>query len=124
MKFKTLKRNECKILRPEIEAALKEPMAKRGCTVETGNATYNGNEVTFKVTVRLEGFDPDKQALADYGYRYGISEADYGKEIRWAGDTFTLSGISPRSHKYPILADRGGETFKLPAEAVEPLKEG
>ncbi len=59
----------------------------------------------------------DFKALAKF---HGLSADDFGKQFVSRGERFTIVGLKPKSHKFPILGqNRSGTIYKFPAESVK-----
>jgi len=57
-----------------------------------------------------------------YCERYDFTEDQFGAEFKdHRGDRFTIAGIKPRSHTYPIIGKRigDGKLFKFTAKGVK-----
>ena len=109
-------------LRTELADVLKEFGEKRGITLELkGGMQYT--EDSF--SVRLQGVigtdsDPKKMEFERYAPAFGIPADWYGQNFLAMGAKYEVSGISPRSRKYPILARdmETGKEYKFTLEAV------
>jgi len=60
-----------------------------------------------------------KEAAAYKRYKslMGFSK-DLGDKFKYGGKEFIIVGYSPRSKKYPVLADANGKTYKFPDSVV------
>lgn len=129
-KITKIDRQTCKRLRPLIDSHLATLGHNLGLKIEAGNATYDpAGFVTFKVKCQLEGFDADKHDWDQNCWQFNLQEDHFGAEIAYGGNRYKLVGISPRSRKYPIIAERlegaqGGKWFKLPERAIARLAAG
>jgi len=123
MKIKTITRGLCKTLRDELNAAL-VPLAKElGVTIRAGNASYSDNTVTFKVEVAVEGYDREKEEYEQLCMLYQLKADQRGAAFTYAGQRYTLAGISAKARKFPIIAKRDdGKRYKLPEKAIKPLQ--
>jgi hypothetical protein len=76
---------------------------------------------TFKLTLEFQIDAPEtgqKLFERECG-AVGLKPTDFGREVTWNGDKFKVTGVAPRSRKYPVLVKRAsdGKGFKLPARA-------
>lgn len=108
----------------EIAADIKEALAaveaKHGITFTTGGVSYNDSTFRVKVEAALgRGVDVGKKDWDTYCRRFGFEPEHYGKKFTSNGREFTVSGIKPRSSKYPILAtSSNGKTYKFHTSAL------
>jgi len=123
MKFEKITPRACKVLRDEMNAALVELAKGRGVTVKVGSARYTDDDVTFKVTVALDGFDRDKHDFENCCFVFGLKKSDHGRMFNYAGFDYTLQKLKPRSPKFPIVARKNadGKIYKLPERSIESL---
>ena len=113
-------------IRDKLNEVLKEAGKDLGVELRLGNCTYYNNNATFKLEVAEIGEDGEVHTKEAEDFRarafmYGLQPEDLGKDFRdFTGKKFTITGLKPRSKKYPILAkDEDGETYKLPTEMVK-----
>jgi hypothetical protein len=120
VKITQIDRDTCRLMRPEIDAALRAVAEKFGMVYKPGSATFTAGYVTFKAVVGADGAVASKDAEAfkrNAGF-YGLDAADLGRTFTYAGKSYKIVGCAPKSYRFPILAETGGKTFKLPADAV------
>lgn len=121
-KIERMTKANCALLRKAINDNLAELGESYGVEVHAGNARYDDNKVTFKLVLSVAGVDLARVEFNECCYLFDLTPDDWGKELKWAGRTYTLTGLAPRSPKYPVLASYRGETFKLPERALEQIK--
>ena len=117
--------NTCRALRSNLSDALKTISEELGVNIRIGNARFTRASVTFKMDVVVNNSDGSAQTKASLDFekhanRYDLKPSDLGKAFSLNGETFTIEGLKPRSHKYPILARSGknGKLYKLAANEV------
>lgn len=126
MKITQLDRQNLKLLRSEIDVALKSLGDKYGIAFQAGNASFTYNNATFKLecnTIGVGGevIDKDMAEFKSYGSMYGLKDTDLGRLINYNGNIYTVKGLRSSSKKFPIIAKRqDGKMFKLPLSAVKP----
>ena len=119
--IKTFNKSNLNQVRTDINSALKEVENKYGIKLDIGNISYNGSLFTTKLKAFATGGDDTNVGKIEWDrncYKFGSKKGDFGRTIKFMGETFTVSGIKPRSSKYPVLADKGGKTYKLPVGAL------
>ena len=112
-------------IRKDMELALTMVEAKRNMKFKIGRMTYSSNsfKCSLEAVIATDGEEAnvDKANWNKYAYRFGFSKTDFGKEFEVDGEVFTIYGIAPSRHKYPILAKcmTSGEVYKFPADRVK-----
>jgi hypothetical protein len=110
-------------LRVEMDNALQAISNKYGITIKTGNASFSGNECTFKVklnTTSTDGTVITKEAKTwdlykglTHGPLDGLKHLSVGDKITISGNTYILSGFNTRAKKAPInFTDLSGKGYK------------
>ena len=110
-------------LRVEMDKALQAISNKYGITIKTGNASFSGNECTFKVklnTTSTDGTVITKEAKTwdlykglTHGPLDGLKHLSVGDKITISGNTYILSGFNTRAKKAPInFTDLSGRGYK------------
>ena len=114
-----------KQIREEVNVLLKPLEEKFGVKMELGRATYSHNNFTFK----LEGSRLDEsgsavtkeaEAFKMLAKMHGLEADDLGKTFKAQGKEFTITGLSTKSSKFPIIAKGSdGKSYKFPIDAVK-----
>ena len=110
-------------LRHEMDYALRAISDKYGITIKAGNASFSGNECTFKVKLNTQGTDGTvitKEAKSWDLYKGlangpldGLSHLNIGDTIYIQGSPYILSGYNTRARKAPInFTDSLGRGYK------------
>jgi hypothetical protein len=100
-------KNNLKALRVEMDSALESISKRFGITIKTGNASFSGNECTFKVKLNTKGTDGTvitKESM-DWDRHKGLHGMDHlnvGDPITIQGNRYTLSGFNTRARKAPV----------------------
>ena len=114
-----------KMICSEIDEAVQSVAEKYGIKLERGNASYRTNNFVLKINgsvltdtgqaMTREASDFQKMAPL-----FGLSADDLGKEFVANGKRFVITGLKPRSPKYPILAAEvgTGTTYKFQVDTV------
>ena len=113
-----------KMLRNDLDSALKVVADKYGIGVKAGNATYSPENATFKVELAVKnegGMAVTKEAteykrMANF---MGLKAEWLNQEFLFRGEKYLVVGLKPKSYKFPVLAKRyDGKVFKIPVNAV------
>jgi len=88
-------------------------------TVEAGRASYGDGYFEIKVRFAKAGQSPEAEAFRQASEHFGLKAEDLGATFQSANKTFTITGLSPRSVKFPVLADNeDGRGYKFKASTV------
>jgi len=94
-----------------------------GVEFSVGNMRYDsdGSRVSTKIEVTKVG--AESKEAADFrllAHNYGLDPDAVGKDIVVDGEAFTITGMRPRSRKYPICVKRksDGQLMKYDAAIV------
>lgn len=116
-------KQELKEMRGEIAAALKSVEEKFGVDFSLGTISYTSNAFSAKLTCTQrnengESVSPEALDFQRYAKQFGITK-QLGDAFVSGGQTFTIVGLKPRSHKYPILGKgANGKVYKFPTRCV------
>ena len=82
-----------------------------------GRITFTDTDFRGKLTVSCgSADDAAEREFKKYAFRFGLDGSEFGKTFKHGRTSFTISGIKPKSHKYPILAKNArGTEYKFPA---------
>ena len=116
-------KSNLQVLRVEMDNALQAISNKYGITIKAGNASFSGNECTFKVKLNTKGSDGtvitkeakswDLYANMANGPLDGLSHLSVGDKITIQGSPYILTGFNTRARKAPInFTDRLGRGYK------------
>ena len=113
-----------KALRIAMNTALASVESEYGIKINTGNASFSGNEVTFKVkanTVGTGGHAQTKEASNwdMFASVNGLGHLSVGDEVILQGKSFTIKGWNTRARKSPInIEDASGQNYKCSINAL------
>ena len=87
--------------------------------IHVGNASFSETEVTFKLTVKVQGSKP-KEELELENYLSYNPKLDHEKVVQFKGMDLKLVGFKPINRKYPfILQDmKTSKRYKFPTDWV------
>lgn len=112
----------------ECEEALRPIAEKYGLTLDRKGRTYRSDSLPVMYQFMVTEKDEDGNVLSaeakDFVARavlYGLEPEDLHREFKSRGNTYRITGLKPRSRKYPILGEdvRTGKTYKFPLETVK-----
>jgi hypothetical protein len=112
----------------ECEEALRPIAEKYGLTLDHKGRTYRRDAlpVMFQLLITEKDEDGNKLSAAardfqKYAIMFGLEADDLHREFVHQGDRFRITGVKPRSRKFPILGEnvRTGKTYKFPVETVK-----
>ena len=117
-------------LRVEMDNALQAISNKYGITIKAGNASYSGNECTFKVKLNTTGTDGTvitKEAKTwdlykglTHGPLDGLKHLSVGDKITISGNTYILSGFNTRARKAPVnFKNSAGAGYKCSVRMLQ-----
>ena len=121
--IKQFDKSNLQVLRMEMDKALQAISNKYGITVKAGNASYSGNECTFKVKLNTKATDgtvitKEMKAWGLYsnmanGPLDGLQHLSIGDKITIQGTPYILTGYNTRARKAPInFKDVLGNSYK------------
>jgi len=116
-------RDAVKLLREEINDALKTLGEKHGVTIAARNATFEPTKATFKLEVTgsaPDGKSHDQVEWARHAMSFGLEAEWFGEEFAIGAVRYQIVGLTPRARKYPVLARKlgTGTVYKLPSYRV------
>jgi len=121
--IKQFDNNNLQALRVEMDIALQAISNKYGITIKAGNASFSGNECTFKVKLNTIGSDGtvitkeakdwDRYKALVNGPLDGLNHLNIGDTITIQGSPYILTGYNTRARKAPInFTDSRGNGYK------------
>ena len=125
MKVTNFDKPTIKAIRMAMDNALANVASEYGITINTGNARFSGNEVTFKVKANTQdssGAANTKEAtMFDlYKNQEGIGHLNVGDTITLQGKDFILKGYNTRARKSPIqIEDMQGRGYKCSVQMLK-----
>ena len=100
-------KNNLQELRVEMDNALQAISNKYGITIKAGNASYSGNECTFKVKLNTKDTDgtvitKEAKDFDRHKGLHGLGHLNVGDKITIQGSPYILTGFNTRARKAPI----------------------
>lgn len=111
-------RAEVKAVRADMQKALDVVAQKYGISITVGNASFTDTYVNFKVQAATKLTDgvlatPEAANFRAWAKMYGYDPELLGKEVRFMGHTYTITGLNRRRKAYPISVTRAdGKQYK------------
>lgn len=115
----TITRQLMKDVREAVDTILAEIGPKMGVALKLGNGSFLSNEGHFKLLVHpiANGVveSPEKTGWNRWAVAHGFKAEDLGAKFRSGGHEFTIEGVKPSRHRYPIIGKRvsDGKGFKF-----------
>ena len=125
MKVTNFDKPTIKAIRMAMDQALATVASEYGITINTGNARFSGNEVTFKVKANTQSADgtvntKEAQMFDLYKQSIGLGHLNVGDTIQLQGKSFTIAGYNTRARKSPInITDSNGRGYKCSVAMVK-----
>lgn len=124
-KLTEFQRDDIKMLRVEINNALKDVAVKYGIELKLGNINFTSANFSAKLkasTINGNGTVMCTEAVNvdKYGKMYGLNGKLNDEFTDYTGQRFRIAGFKPRSQKYPVIAKdiRTGELYKFSINLV------
>lgn len=107
--------------RSTLEAKLAEIEEEFGVTMNIGSIRFSDTDFTARLSCGLGNADEAAQREWDQNcFFFGLKSDDFGRTFTDRGTPFTVTGIKPKSRKYPVLAtNSNGTTYKFPASVLK-----
>jgi len=126
MTTKQIDKQFLKLMRPDIDAALKAVAEKYGVQIATGNASFSANEATYKLKVNVIGeggkvLTQEVERLAQYGEMIGLPGVKHGDKFTHKGSGYTIYGLKADiSGKHPVIVDgAAGRRYAFPVSIIQ-----
>lgn len=119
----TIDRTLLRLVRNDLDAALKTIGAKHGLIMKCGSGRFTETTATLKVELADNDASDNatspqevkgRAAWAQYAYSLGLNKEWLDQEFTSQGDRFKIIGIANSRPKYPVMTRRlsnGGTTF-------------
>ena len=124
---KPFTRQNLRQVRADLILALSKVEIAHGITIEVGGIRFSPDSFRVSLEAKTGGtgntsIDKADHAEAEfklYAQSFGIKPSAFGTTFSYGGHEYTVSGIKPRSFKFPVLGtNANGKVFKFPAGAV------
>lgn len=111
-------------VRDQINNTLAAVLKQYGLTAKIGNIRYSSNDFRTTLTVSTgSNADAAQREFERHAYKFGLAVDLFGKSFMHHGEKFTITGIKPKSRKYPVLAKNAkGTTYKFTAMTAQGAK--
>ena len=126
MKVQQFDKPTIKAIRQAMDQALAQVATQYGITINTGNARFTGNEVTFKVKANTvdgatgNAITKEAQAFELVKHQEGIGHLSVGDTVTLQGKEFILKGFNTRARKSPIqIEDQQGRGYKCSVQMLK-----
>jgi hypothetical protein len=123
--MKTLERSSVRALSEDIMEALKTVADKHGIHFASKGARFTPSNCTFKIEASVIGDNgvvesQERKDFVQYAFMYKLKPEWLDKTFVHGTDTFTITGLSTRKSKNPVLCrnERNQKTYIFPANTV------
>jgi hypothetical protein len=121
-----ISRQTLRVIEHDILSALTEVEAKHNVKIKFTGGSFDraGRFANMKLEIVAVGTDGNVESKEAATYKqlcgaYNLQPEWLGKTFKFRGHTYTVTGLNPRSHKYPVLVQRAdGKLFKHTASIV------
>jgi len=118
-KLTSLTRSDVKTVHAAVRAALQGVADQFGLTYTGGRVNFSDAEMRGSFTLAAVAASGIPADFIKHCGAYGLKPEDFGAEFVSNGRTFTITGIKPRRHKYPISGKGAqGGNYKFEAHRV------
>jgi hypothetical protein len=118
-------RDKVRLIRETIQAELDKLAKTLGVKIGMNPGSFTSENVHFRLEVAEIGEDgvantAEVENFRRYAKAYGMEPDDLGKTFKsFTGETYAITGLSPRRSKYPVHATRSdGKKFKFAPKQV------
>ena len=111
-------------IRQRLEGALSQISEDLNIMIELGSCNLRMSSCRFQLNLKLldskgNPIQEEIEAFKHNAVLFGFEDADLGKEFSVKGQTYTISGFSPKSQKTPVLAKSSdGKSSKFACRIV------
>jgi len=115
-------KQECELMRDEMNLALAKIAQKYDVSMKVGNITYDELGFTAKVEAKhnsVNGMSIEEAEFRNYCYQFGFSPAEYKMCVCYDGVEYALVGFFPKGRKYTCkLRTLDGKEMKATTDFV------
>ena len=125
MKIEQFNKQNLQALREDINAALAQVEKKYGIKLHAGNASFSGNEVTYKLKGNVVGsagraITKEASQWDMYARFHQLGHLKVGDRISIQGREFVIKGYNSRARKSPIqIEDSTGRGYKTTLDTIQ-----
>jgi hypothetical protein len=115
---------KARLMRENLATMFAEFDKKFDVKTTVGNASFTATNIVFKIefaekTADGQVLNREAEAFKRNAKFYGFDADDFGKTFIFRREGYKISGLKPKSYRFPILGTRAdGKTFKFPANDV------
>lgn len=104
-------RSLAKAFREDFNQAMKSVQEKHGMKISIGSITMNANDLTARVTAKLNEVDGkpiEEVEFKRYAFSYGFKESDYNRKVKINNEFFRFYGFNSKARKNVCLFRKEG----------------
>ena len=124
IQIKQLDQLTVQCIRQRLNVALNQMSENLSIMIELGSCNVRTSSCRFQLNLTLldskgNPIQEEIEAFKHNAVLFGFEDADLGKEFNVKGQTYTISGFSPKSQKAPVLANSSdGKSSKFACRVV------
>ena len=124
IQIKQLDQLTVQCIRQRLNVALNQISENLSIMIELGSCNVRTSSCRFQLNLTLldskgNPIQEEIEAFKHNAVLFGFEDADLGKEFNVKGQTYTISGFSPKSQKAPVLAKSSdGKSSKFSCRVV------
>ena len=124
IQIKQLDKLTVQCIRQRLNVALNQISEGLSIMIELGSCNVRTSSCRFQLNLTLldskgNPIQEEIEAFKHNAVLFGFEDADLGKEFNIKGQTYTISGFSPKSQKAPVLArSSDGKSSKFACRVV------
>ena len=115
-------KTNCKLLIDKIVESTKSLEKEFGVKIKSKSARYTADSLNVKFEIlKVDGSGSiikNEDTFKLYAKMYGLEPEDLGKTFQYKNEMYKITGINPRSKKYPIevinVINKKGYKFPVP----------
>jgi len=109
----------------DMKGAISSVAKKYGLVINYKGGRFSNISATVRFELNTVGTNGEVHSEATETFKrmaisYGFKESDLGANFQFQNELYTITGLTPRRHKFPISAKRvkDGKAFKFPINSV------
>ena len=112
--MKAFNRHNIKLVMHDCETALETVAARYGLHLHRKMPDYTPTQMPVMFTLNIgprKALTKGQDAFLRLAPLHGLSPDDLGRRFVWKGQEYVITGIRPRSTKFPIITKKYGTNF-------------
>lgn len=112
----------------ELVKILEDYGKSHGLNIERGSASYDDNNVSFKITARIDSPEVENKRIerfimeADLYFKLKLKKKDFEVPFTYQGEQYVVHSVNTRKYKAPIIIKKVNNKDKKFGAPVELFK--